>query len=56
MSARQKLNVAFLNGSLLLAGVLGLATDSGMVFVVALIVLLVGNVMLGEIRSRKRDR
>ena len=56
MSARQKLNLAFLNGSLLLAGVLGLSTDSGMVFVVALIVLLAGNLIQEEIRFRKKDR
>ena len=56
MSARQKLNVAFLNGSLLLAAVAGIASGSGLVFVVALVILLACNLLLDQIRFRKRDR
>jgi len=53
MSARQKLNVAFLNGSLLLAAVAGIASGSGLVFVIALINLLACNLLLDQIRFRK---
>ena len=56
MGARQKLNVAFLNGSLLIAGIAGTASGSGWVFVVALIVLVASNIFLDRIRFSKRDR
>jgi uncharacterized membrane protein len=56
MSARTKLNVAFFNGTLLIAGLLGAVTQSWKVFSVALVVLLVASVITGEIRFRKRGR
>ena len=50
MQARGKLNVAFINGSLIVALVLGLATDSFIVFLVTLAVLLVSQFASGGIR------
>lgn len=54
MNARRKLNVAFLNGSLLLAGAIGLWTGSCLVFAVALAALVMGNVWAGYIRLKRR--
>ena len=51
MNARRKLNVAFLNGSLLLAGAIGIWTGSCLVFAVALVALVLGNVWAGYIDS-----
>jgi hypothetical protein len=54
MGARQKLNRAFLNGSLLLASLAGVLTGSWMVFATALVLLLIASVVAGEIRLRNR--
>jgi hypothetical protein len=54
MSARDKLNAAFFNGSLFIAGLAGLATASWGTFIGALLGLLVVNVALGHIRPRGR--
>lgn len=56
MGARKKLNQAYVTGSLLVAGVIGLATESLVVFIVALAILLVGNLYTGEIRPGKGGR
>lgn len=56
MDARQKLNSAFFNGSLLLAGAVGMLTQSWLVFGVALTVLLAANLYAGDIRPTKRKR
>lgn len=50
MGARQKLNRAFFNGSLLLAGVV---TESWLFFGLVLAVLLATNLYLGEIRPNQ---
>lgn len=50
MSAKRKLNVAYSSGSLLIAGLLGCAADSFIVFLVALAALVAGAFYLGEIR------
>jgi hypothetical protein len=50
MNARGKLNVAFVNGAVIVAVVLGLATNSFIVFLVALAVLLVSQFASGGIR------
>ena len=55
MNARQKLNVAFLNGSLLIAAIAGAACQSPLIFILALIGLVVGNLMTGDIRLDKRN-
>ncbi len=56
MSARQKLNIAFFNGSLLLAGVAGLIAQSWLVFGLVLAVLVVANLCRDEIRVSKSKR
>jgi hypothetical protein len=50
MGAREKLNEAHALGSVILAAAAGFLTGSVGVFVVALIILLILNVMGGEIR------
>ena len=52
MGAREKLNAAYLNGSLLLAAVAGCLVESWLVFVLTLAVLLVLNLYAREIRPR----
>jgi 1,4-dihydroxy-2-naphthoate octaprenyltransferase len=54
MSARHKLNRAFVNGSLLLAGVAGALTGSWLVFGLALAALVTANLYTGDIRPDKR--
>ena len=54
MSARRKLNVAFFNGSLVAAAVVGLLFRSWTLFVLTFAALLIGNLILGEIRPTKR--
>jgi hypothetical protein len=53
MGARQKLNRAFFNGSLLLSGAAGILTGSWLVFGLSLAALLVLNLWASEIRLRK---
>lgn len=50
MGARNKLNVAYFNGAVIVAAFLGLAVQSWPVFFGALIVLLIGNLIGGGIR------
>jgi ABC-type antimicrobial peptide transport system permease subunit len=50
MSARRKLNVAFVNGSLVVAAAVGLLAGSWPVFWIALVMLLVANIYRGDIR------
>jgi len=50
VSARQKLNVAFFNGSILIAGLAGLATQSWHIFLIVLLVSLVGQAYCRELR------
>jgi len=54
MNARNKLNVAYFNGCMLIAGVIGLALQSVPIFAVALGVLLLGNLFAGTIRPKGR--
>jgi len=56
MGARQKLNRAYFNGSLVLAGVAGLLTQSWLIFGLALAALLVSNLYTDEIRTTKPKR
>ena len=55
MSARKKLNSAYVAGSLVLAGAVGLMTQSWTVFLVLLILLLIANLYEGNIRPKKPD-
>jgi len=50
VGTRHKLNVAYLNGCLILAAVIGASTGDGLVFVLVLIVLVMGGYASGEIR------
>ncbi|CAN5849604.1 hypothetical protein BH23PLA1_BH23PLA1_26170 [soil metagenome] len=54
MGARSKLNVAYAQGCLILAAVVGILAESWTVFAVVLAVLVVGCVLAGEIRPRRR--
>jgi hypothetical protein len=56
MGARSKLNVAFLNGSVFVAALVGLLCKSWVAFGIVLTVLLIGNFLMGEIRPGKRGR
>jgi hypothetical protein len=56
MGARNKLNVAHLNGNLLIAGLAGMFTGSFLVFAVGLAILVILDVHTGGIRPTKRDR
>jgi hypothetical protein len=56
MAARQKLNQAFVTGSLCLAALAGCLTGSWSVFLVTGFILLVLNVLGGDIRPGKRGR
>lgn len=56
MNARRKLNAGYLQGSVLIAGLLGWASSSWMVFVIALVITLIANFMAGDIRPFQRGR
>jgi hypothetical protein len=56
MPAREKLNAAYVHGSLILAALAGWVCSSWVVFDVALVALRAGNVLAGEIRPSKRWR
>jgi hypothetical protein len=54
MSARQKLNVATMNGCLLVAGTVAYLTGSWQVFAGLLLLLLLSAIGTGGIRFRRR--
>jgi hypothetical protein len=56
MGARTKLNAAYLNGTLLIAGVVGALTGSWTVLGVALAGLLVWHVVAGTLRGPRAPR
>jgi hypothetical protein len=53
MGARHKLNRAFFNGSLVLAGAIGYWADSWLLFGLALLALLAWNLHEGDIRPKR---
>jgi hypothetical protein len=53
MSARTKLNVAFVNGSVLIASIAGLATGSWIVFGTVFAVSVALSCYAGNIRARR---
>jgi|GEM_PF-176857 hypothetical protein len=55
MSARQKLNQAYINGALLLAGVIGASTESWTVFITLTVILVVLSIHGGDIRTTPRS-
>ena len=56
MTARHKLNVAYVAGALIVAGFLGAATQSPVVFVVALTALVALALISGDIRTEAWPR
>ncbi len=54
MSARTKLNIAFINGSVFIAAIAGGIAESWAVFWFVAIVLIAGDVYLGYIRPGRR--
>ena len=54
MGARKKLNSSYFLGSLLSAGAVGVLTNSWLIFLIALAVLVALNVQNGDIRFGKR--
>jgi hypothetical protein len=56
MGARQKLNKVHFIGSLGVAGLLGLATGSVAVFVIAVAVMIGASIYTGEIRGKRDQR
>jgi hypothetical protein len=56
LAARQKLNVAFVNGALIIAAVAGWVVKSWAVFVVTAVVLIGGAIYCGDVRPRPGRR
>ena len=56
VNARNKLNVAYANGCLILAALVGIMAESGAVFLLAFAALIAGGIASGEIRPRPRGR
>jgi hypothetical protein len=54
MNARNKLNSAYMSGSLVVAGVIGWLAGSWAMFGIALAVLLTMNVLGGNIRNNRK--
>ena len=55
MSARTKLNGAYFIGCVVLAAIVGGLTQSWAVFFIALVVLILGSLMAGDIRPGRRN-
>jgi hypothetical protein len=51
LGAKNKLNAAAVNGSLIFAGVMGIATESWGIFLVAFLIFLATSVIAGDIRK-----
>ena len=51
MSAKHKLNAAYVNGALIIAAIAGMATGSVGVFLLVAIVLIIGGMQDGSIRK-----
>ena len=56
MPARNKLNGAYLNGALILAGIAALIAGNGTTFVVGFVLLVVVGFVSGELRARRRSQ
>ncbi len=51
LGAKNKLNAAAINGSLIFAGIMGIATDSWGIFLVAFLIFLGTSFISGDIRK-----
>jgi hypothetical protein len=56
LAARQKLNIAYVHDTLIVAAVAGLACKSWTVFFVASVVLVIGTIYGGDVRPGPRRR
>ncbi len=56
MGARTKLNIAFINGALIVAAFVGMAFQSWMVFWGVVVLLVAGSLYAGEIRPTGQRR
>ena len=56
MGAREKLNKAYFQGSLIVAALIGLVIQSGPVFLLTLALLLASNLIFNEIRFKSQGR
>ena len=56
MSARKKLNLASVYGALVLAAMAGVLSQSGLVFLLVAVTLLLGACYAGDIRTASRRR
>lgn len=54
MNARKKLNVAYFQGTVVLAAVAGVLAKSTAVFLVTLVILIAGALYAGEIRPHNK--
>jgi len=55
MNARRRLNAGYLQGSAAIAALIGLVSSSWFAFGVALLVLIMGSVLAGDIRIKGRN-
>jgi hypothetical protein len=51
LGAKNKLNAAAINGSLIFAGVIGIATESWGIFLIAFLIFLATSFIAGDIRK-----
>jgi hypothetical protein len=56
MSARQKINVAYIQGGLIVAAVVGALAQSWVIFAITAATLIGLSLLGGEIRPRRRSR
>ena len=56
MGARRRLNAGYLQGSALVAALFGLVCSSWLVFVAAFAVLVLGNLLAGDIRPKRPNQ
>lgn len=56
MGARKKLNQAHVNGALVIGAVVGLATQSWIVFALMAMFVIIGGFYAGDIRGGRRRR
>jgi ABC-type Co2+ transport system permease subunit len=56
LSARKKLNVAFINGALVVAALIGIVFRSWTVFLIVAVVLVIGAIYGGDVRQGPKRR
>ena len=56
MGARHKLNSAYINGALIIAGLFGLLLENWTVFMIVVIIQIASSVYLGDIRPNSNRK